>query len=75
MKYVVEVVDIDPKIGRKLRRQSNREKDDEEVMHEDSLRPGEPMFTMKLDRFAVWRRNWFTYHTYDYQYLLFFVTT
>ena len=44
MKYV-EVEDIDPKIGRKLRRQSNREKGDEEIIYEDNL---EPLFTMKL---------------------------
>ena len=44
MKYV-EVEDIDPEIGRKLRRQSNREKGDEEIMYEDNL---EPLFTMKL---------------------------
>ena len=47
MKYV-ELEDIDPKIGRKLRRQSNREKGDEEIIHEDNLRPEEPLFTMKL---------------------------
>ena len=48
MKYV-EVEDIDPKIGRKLRRQSDRQKGKEETMHEDNLRPEEePLFTMEL---------------------------
>lgn len=47
MKYV-EVEDIDPKIGRKLRRQSDRQKGHEEITREDNLRPEEPLFTMEL---------------------------
>ena len=47
VKYV-DVEDIDPKISRKFRRRSDREKGEEEIMHEDNLRPDELLFTIEL---------------------------